>query len=120
MRNSTRNRRTSSHCNRSTATQQRKHTNSCRKGKVECRFNFPRPISNTTFIIIPSSDINTDQTIEEENANIILTKLKEIINDENIHNMTTTKIFQTLNFIQKTNRKSSQNTFKKNNYYLKT
>lgn len=43
----------------------KKHSKSCKKNGTECRFNFPRPPSQRTFITEVNEDENVDETETE-------------------------------------------------------
>ena len=49
----------------------KKHSNSCRKKGTECRFNFPRPPSEQTFITQP---VNNTEVIDEEKEQMPMEK----------------------------------------------
>ena len=44
----------------------RKHSKSCKKGKKECRFNFPKCIAKETFVSRPNEDVTDDDHAEKK------------------------------------------------------
>ena len=62
------------------------HTKSCRKTKKVCRYNFPRPPSNRTFICksLVQDDDETPETkeAEEAKAKLTLKKIKQLLADK--------------------------------------
>ena len=65
------------------------HTKSCRKGTLNCKFNFPRLPSKKTLIACPLSD-----DISEEDQQLKLTKSKNILDlvKGELENLTDEKI----------------------------
>ena len=44
------------------------HSKSCKKGKKECRFSFPKPPARSSFISRPQTDIDMDNSSEEQTS----------------------------------------------------
>ena len=81
------------------------HSQSCRKKGTTCRFNFPRPPSEKTFISRPQS--LTDPSIEQSpqqmksNAQNILERLWNVIQNANLPNITTQNLFTAAGITQR-------------------
>ncbi|XP_071155864.1 uncharacterized protein [Mytilus edulis] len=71
----------------------KKHSKSCKKKGTVCRFNFPRPPSNRTFISEPS-DPDKDSEEEEEFAKEMLSKLWKVIKENEDKNLDVSEIFK--------------------------
>ena len=62
----------------------RKHSKSCKKGKKECRFNFPKCVAKETFISRPHEDITDDENADKkEKAKECLAKLSKCLTEPN-------------------------------------
>jgi len=76
----------------------KKHTQSCKKGKKECRFSFPRPIAPDTFVVRPDgAQVDVDDSGEEnlsgKKARQFLEKMSTILSDdEKLPNMTSEEV----------------------------
>ena len=83
----------------------RKHSKSCKKKGTDCRFNYPRPPSERTFITEPEpiddvEEIEMDVTNESNDAKELLKSVWNAIqNVENKH-MTTTELFDSIGIQQ--------------------
>ena len=88
-------------------THSKRHSKSCRKKNTKCRFNFPRPPSNRTFIARPqdaTEQLNTtqidevtlpqDAALKRKMAEEILKSYWEAVNQTDITYDTTDKLFQ--------------------------
>ncbi|VDI56034.1 Hypothetical predicted protein [Mytilus galloprovincialis] len=71
----------------------KKHSKSCKKKGTVCRFNFPRPPSNRTFISEPS-DPDKDSEEEEEFAKEMLSNLWKVIKENEDKNLDVSEIFK--------------------------
>nr|XP_054593309.1 uncharacterized protein LOC107395497 [Nothobranchius furzeri] len=68
----------------------KKHSKSCRKNHTTCRFHFPRPPSNNTFICKQETDVDNKENPSDKTssdlkkaAKHIMTKVKEALTSEN-------------------------------------
>nr|XP_054591539.1 uncharacterized protein LOC129155839 [Nothobranchius furzeri] len=68
----------------------KKHSKSCRKNHTTCRFHFPRPPSNNTFICTQETDVDNKENPSDKSssdlkkaAKHIMTKVKEALTSEN-------------------------------------
>ena len=62
----------------------RKHSKSCKKGKKECRFNFPKCVAKETFICRPNENITDDDHAEKKaKATECLQALSKCLTDPN-------------------------------------
>nr|XP_054593339.1 uncharacterized protein LOC129160189 [Nothobranchius furzeri] len=68
----------------------KKHSKSCRKNHTTCRFHFPRPPSNNTFICTQETDVDNKENPSDKTssdlkkaAKHIMTKVKEALTSEN-------------------------------------
>ncbi|XP_052696227.1 uncharacterized protein LOC128174822 [Crassostrea angulata] len=85
----------------------KKHSKSCKKKGTECRFNFPRPPSQKTFITSvqeeESSDdceIDSETMVNKAYAKDILVSVWDKIQDEDEEILTTEKLFDDLSLTQ--------------------
>lgn len=80
------------------------HSKSCRKKGTTCRFNFPRPPSECTFIFRtqsltdPSKQLSPQEMIA--NAKGVLQRLWDTLQNGNFENITTQNIFSTAGISQ--------------------
>ncbi len=67
----------------------RSHNKACKKGKKQCRFNFPRPPSARTFVCAPLvPEEGADMAQQEKAAEAILAKVKEEMSKESLPDTT--------------------------------
>ncbi|XP_062581095.1 uncharacterized protein LOC134242909 [Saccostrea cucullata] len=83
----------------------KKHSKSCKKKGTECRFNFPRPPSQKTFITSSQEEETTDECEKEAKLNKayakeILFSVWERVQNEGDRNITTEELFDDLSLTQ--------------------
>ncbi|XP_062574797.1 uncharacterized protein LOC134236639 [Saccostrea cucullata] len=83
----------------------RKHSKSCKKKGTECRFNFPRPPSQKTFITSTqdeetSNECETESKVNKEYAKEILLSVWERLQNEDERIKTTEELFDNLSLTQ--------------------
>ena len=78
----------------------KRHSKSCQKKGTKCRFNFPRPPSERTFIIREGDKDGNDKGDAVKEAQDILNTVKDAVTD-NVNYHDTTKLFEDLNITQK-------------------
>ncbi|XP_062596168.1 uncharacterized protein LOC134257593 [Saccostrea cucullata] len=83
----------------------KKHSKSCKKKGTECRFNFPRPPSQKTFITSSQEEETTDECEKEAKLNKayakeILFSVWERVHNEGDRNITTEELFDDLSLTQ--------------------
>jgi hypothetical protein len=99
------------------------HSQSCRKTGTTCRFNFPRPPSERTFISRPQS--LTDPSIEQSsqqmksNAQNILKRLWDVIQNANLQNITSQNLFTAAGITQRKFEDASNILTKRTNIMLR-
>ncbi len=85
----------------------RKHSKSCKKKGTECRFNFPRPPSERTFVVRHKPDednkINKASAKQEsDHAKELLKSVWEAVKKEDNQHKSTHEIFKDIGITQKT------------------
>lgn len=84
----------------------KKHSQSCRKKGTECRFNFPRPPSETTFITKPFDNPNVNDTddlqlqFEKQAAKQLLQGVWEKVQDPTSEFLSCEQLFDALGITQ--------------------
>ena len=84
----------------------KKHSQSCRKKGTECRFNFPRPPSETTFITEPSDNASVNDTddlqlqMEKQAAKQLLQTVWEKVQDPTSEFLSCEQLFDALEINQ--------------------
>ncbi|KAK7912600.1 hypothetical protein WMY93_012811 [Mugilogobius chulae] len=76
----------------------KRHSKTCKKGKKVCRFNFPRPVSQRTFI--KQFDPESPPLVTREQAQRIMTALKNATLDENNLSLSAQELFESLGLSQ--------------------
>jgi DNA replication protein DnaC/predicted peroxiredoxin len=76
-------------------THSKTHTKSCKKNNKECRYGFPKPASDATFIVRPKEDDDGD---DYEQAKKKLEKLRELIEDNSDLSLTLDELHKEAGF----------------------
>ena len=82
-------------------THRKKHTESCRKGKKTCRYNFPKCVANKTFINRPDSidpENEEEANIDVATAKKCLTKLATLLTGSSIVDKTVDQVIKESGF----------------------
>ena len=84
----------------SVQTHSKRHSKSCQKKGTKCRYNFPRPPSERTFIIKQGDKDDNDKSDPVQKAQDLLTTVKGAVTD-NVNYHDTRKLFEDLKITQK-------------------
>ncbi|XP_071150816.1 uncharacterized protein [Mytilus edulis] len=99
------------------------HTKSCKKKGTTCRFHFPRPPSEKTFISrrqsLADPKIKKPPQQLKDHAQSVLHNLWTIINNENLEDITTDRLFAAAGITQKDLEDASNILTKRNTVTLK-
>ncbi|XP_055084859.1 uncharacterized protein LOC117386041 [Periophthalmus magnuspinnatus] len=76
----------------------KRHSKTCKKNNKVCRFNFPRPVSARTFI--KQKDPDSEPLVTKEEAEFIMSVLKNAIVDENNLCLSAEELFASLGLSQ--------------------
>ena len=75
----------------------KKHSKSCKKGRKECRFNFPRPPSQRTFVVRPKPD---KDSLVMAKARDLVSSVKDKLRDATSEYNSIEELFEELNTSQ--------------------
>ncbi|XP_071948934.1 uncharacterized protein [Antedon mediterranea] len=94
------------------------HSKSCKKKGTKCRFNFPRPPSEKTFVInpIPKDERETDDP--SKGASSILSEVKNLLNDEILYD-DVKQLFNDMKITQKRFEEANNMIAKRQDFILK-
>ena len=84
----------------SVQTHSKRHSKSCQKKGTKCRYNFPRPPSERTFIITQGDKDDNDKSDPVKKAQDLLNTVKGAVTD-NVNYHDTRKLFEDLKITQK-------------------
>lgn len=93
------------------------HSKSCQKNGTTCRFNFPRPPSSKTFVSRNQSDPSVSEE-KKANSQNTLQKLWNVLQNDEIENMTTQNLFKKAGVTQEEFEEASNIITKRTNITL--
>ncbi|XP_073694460.1 uncharacterized protein [Garra rufa] len=96
-----------------------RHSKTCRKKKTVCRFNFPRPPSNRTFITRGGGQDDLKSSGGRDAASTILKKVRSALTNSDIHYDSTNAFFESIGINQTLFEKAYKQCSKKKTVVLK-